>query len=454
MPGPRPTTSIQLLGLFLNGCLLVLEPRQYRTPDASAADANASDTGEAGPACTSDHPVLCGATCVDTATDPAHCGGCNIRCPGGPNATPACRAGQCALECNPGFENPNGMPGDGCEAMVSLGTPTPYATSAGPSAVTIADFDGDGLQDVAVACSSANAVMVLWNSGGGTLSTPTSVRTDAAPHALAAGRLRSTSAQTDLVTAYASTITVLLAQPGRTLVPHSTSHVAASSLALGRIDAEDDALDLVASDSAEGVATVHRGNNVGSFTSASNATAGAGAGAVALLDWNGDRLTDVAVANERANNVSILTNTGMAMLRAGATLPVGLRPVAIVAEDFDRDRRPDLATANADDDTVSVLVNTGTSWVSRTAFVVGSRPVALAAGDVDRDGLVDLVVANRDSNDVMVFRGDGRGGFTRIATLSTGIAPAGLALGDLNGNGTLDLVVANQGSSNVSVFVR
>jgi len=52
---------------------------------------------------------------TNTNTDLQHCGGCNQPCTVA-NGTPACVAGQCTIAaCNPGFDNCNDGPSNGCE---------------------------------------------------------------------------------------------------------------------------------------------------------------------------------------------------------------------------------------------------------------------------------------------------------------------------------------------------
>jgi alpha-tubulin suppressor-like RCC1 family protein len=55
---------------------------------------------------------------TDTATSPAHCGGCRQACDG-TNGTPSCAGGACAIACMPGFENCDTRLDNGCEADLS-----------------------------------------------------------------------------------------------------------------------------------------------------------------------------------------------------------------------------------------------------------------------------------------------------------------------------------------------
>ncbi|MBL8602175.1 MAG: hypothetical protein JNK72_09630 [Myxococcales bacterium] len=60
--------------------------------------------------------VCCSNSCVETATELAHCGGCGMRCEGA-NAVTSCTNGACAIDrCNEGFANCDAQRENGCEA--------------------------------------------------------------------------------------------------------------------------------------------------------------------------------------------------------------------------------------------------------------------------------------------------------------------------------------------------
>ncbi len=66
-----------------------------------------------------DPPTRCGASCVDTTSNPRHCGSCDTVCPGGPNAQPVCVSSGCNLVCDPGYGDCDGDPTNGCEAALN-----------------------------------------------------------------------------------------------------------------------------------------------------------------------------------------------------------------------------------------------------------------------------------------------------------------------------------------------
>jgi hypothetical protein len=80
--------------------------------------------------CTSDcATTTCGSSCVDTATDPRHCGRCDNACPTAMNAVASCTGGTCGLTCASGFGDCDTNLGTGCE--VTLGSSAEHCGRCG-----------------------------------------------------------------------------------------------------------------------------------------------------------------------------------------------------------------------------------------------------------------------------------------------------------------------------------
>src|SRR5439155_23383689 len=73
----------------------------------------------------------------------------------------------------------------------------------------------------------------------------------------------------------------------------------------------------------------------------------------------------------------------------------GLWPSSVAVGDFNGDGVPDLAVANSRSDTVSVLLGGGDgTFQAPLTFAVGTSPGFVAVGDVNCDGVRDLEVAD------------------------------------------------------------
>ncbi|HEX2568383.1 MAG TPA: VCBS repeat-containing protein, partial [Polyangia bacterium] len=247
----------------------------------------------------------------------------------------------------------------GGQIQWSLGQGTSYPSGDGPSAVALADLDGDGRLDLIVAHANDNNFAVLYNRG------------DAAN--LFGGA-----------------------------VPYATG---ARPSALGTGDFDGDGRTDVAVAVADGAVNLFFNTRDGRINYVGNLNVGLSPRALAVADLDNDGQPDLMTANEGSGDVSVLLNRGHGSFLIEPHLPVGAVPTALAIRDLNGDSRPDLATVNADD-TVRVFLNSGGSgFQTETAriFQVGMRPVAVVLEDFNRDSRPDLAVANADSGNLTLL---------------------------------------------------
>jgi hypothetical protein len=79
---------------------------------------------------------------------------------------------------------------------------------------------------------------------------------------------------------------------------------------------------------------------------------------VAVADFDGDGIADLAVVNHDSQSVSVLLAPGKSLHEPLTVYAGAAGPLALVAADFDDDGRPDLAIANEISDTVNIFLNT------------------------------------------------------------------------------------------------
>ena len=86
-------------------------------------------------------------------------------------------------------------------------------------------------------------------------------------------------------------------------------------------------------------------------------------------DFNGDGVQDLAVANQLANNVSILLGNGDGTFQAARNFGAGNSLQSVAVGDFNGDGMQDLAVANPGSNNVWLLIN---NTPTRPTKVLGS----------------------------------------------------------------------------------
>jgi hypothetical protein len=125
----------------------------------------------------------------------------------------------------------------------------------------------------------------------------------------------------------------------------------------------------------------------------------------------------------------------------------------VVLGSFDEDGITDAVVLNRGTKSFSLLKGTGTGGFlnpqpERTVFL-GVSPTAIVAGHFTTDDELDLAVLSTQGNTLLVFKGDGRGGFSRVFTTGAGNQPTGISVEDVSRpggggpDGLQDLLIGN-----------
>ena len=255
----------------------------------------------------------------------------------------------------------------------TFGSQTTFASGLGPVSVAAGDFNEDGLPDLAIAnASSASAfnggstVSILLNLDGGTFGSPTPFTVGQQPELVAVADLNGDGHLDLAVANYVdNTVSVLLGTGLGTFSAQTTVHVQLGPQAVAVADFNEDGHpDLAVANWGSGIShtvSVLLGLGDGGFGPQTAFTVGVGPTAVAAADLNGDGHADLAVANYGANGngntISVLLGLGDGGFGGQTTFAVGSAPWAVAVGDFNGDGRPDLAVANDDAlGTVSILL--------------------------------------------------------------------------------------------------
>ncbi|MFZ0821404.1 MAG: FG-GAP-like repeat-containing protein [Candidatus Acidiferrales bacterium] len=360
-----------------------------------------------------------------------------------------------------------------------------FAAGTAPSQISLLqNFFGNGEQDVAVAQGGGDTVTVLGApasgpngtlpqifgpipapAGAGNITALTSGCLDNSnPCAIPFVAFATFNSTTNVAAAYI--ITGGVSGPSSpTLISNAglSSQPPVTAMAAGDFNC-DGKTDLAFAIGNGSEVLVFSGNGAGTFNSPPlSIFVGLGADPVALAvaDFNGDGLPDIAVLNQGNNEVGILINNANASACPAAPLsfatlagyPTGLtQPIGMTVGDFNNDGKPDIAVASPfglNPSAIAILLNQGGGVFPNTAgatiplsFLIG--PIATA--DFNGDGNLDLAVPiGFDFDTVQILTGDGKGNFatTNPPTFAAGLNPTSLVVADFNGDGKPDIAVAD-----------
>jgi hypothetical protein len=227
----------------------------------------------------------------------------------------------------------------------TFGSPrlTPLPGGLAPANVTLADLNGDGMEDVITSNGYNSGAIGVWLSkGDGTFQSQVTYAAGSEPRMVATGDFNG-DGKVDLVAANGY---------GNTNV------------------------------------SVFIGNGDGTFQAAVNYTVATSPLWIGVGDFNGDEKLDLAVTSY--SNLTILAGNGDGTFQSGNPLSLQAYSTQLGVNDFNRDGRLDLLVSN-DYGAVSVLTGNGNGTFQSTPVLLGSTNYNWSgAADFNEDGGVDV----------------------------------------------------------------
>ncbi|MFN0134736.1 MAG: FG-GAP repeat domain-containing protein [Phycisphaerae bacterium] len=311
------------------------------------------------------------------------------------------------------------------------------------------DIDGDGDQDLVALNAAVPGITVLLNNGDGTFGAASNFPVANSPIAIDFGDL---DVDGDLDAAVicdrlgAPNIFVLRNLGGGAFgAPEGLqSNNGPADVALGDIDGDAD-LDMVIPLGGADFVGFRRNDGTGTFTGIVGFNIAPSGGdrpvSIALFDFDNDSDLDVVVANENSDNITgIRNNNGLFTNGSIGTFPLAGadRPFVIVVGDFDGDDDRDVAVGYRGFDTpsggVNTLLNDGAGvFINPVNHAMFATVVSdLDLADLDQDGDADLLA----TNDAFAFQPDH---LTMLINGCAGIVAPPPCPGDVDGDGDIDL---------------
>ena len=329
-----------------------------------------------------------------------------------------------------------------------------FAVDLNPDAIQAIDL-GNGIVDLAVTDYSTGDVEIFVGDRNGGFTAGPILDGGSYPVAMVAGQFGDghvdliVADQGDSNTGASPGLTVFQNDgPGQFLLM-ATIPLAASPTAMVAGDFGNGNLDLAIANNLADDVSVLLGNGDGTFQSApSTYPVGNDPLAIVACSLRGKGQLDLMTANQNSGDISILLGNGDGTFQPQLLFAAATSPEGLVAADFNGDDRADLAVANGGSGDVSVLLGRGDgTFQDQVTNPVGNGPVGVVTADLNHDGHLDIITTNYYANDISVLMSNGDGTFQAAESFAAGDGPTALVVGDFNGDGRLDVAVADSGDN-------
>ena len=365
------------------------------------------------------------------------------------------------------------------QAQLTFDAGVSFATGTQPTGLTTADFNGDGIDDLATTVRAPDRLEVYLGTGSGfVLSQSISFAGDSPSSVVALDA--DNDGDMDLAVTLSddlpNAVQLLLNVSGTmSLVgsPVDVGGIKPTHIASGDFDG-DGLDDVVTSNEGDDSVSVLRSTGSG-FALVSNRSTQEGASHIATGDFDKDGNLDVVVACAGWHAVVVYYNQGGGDL-SGPFQQMGSSGVldsdGVTVGDFDGDGDLDIAGsfsappglsnlhfALAFENLQGIVAGTFIFGGAHHEFTMGDTGAGMASADFNGDGLADMAVANRFSGDLSIFESLGHvpGGLEfgdAALLLPAGLSPDHLVAGDFDGDGVDDLALTNLVSNTISFYIN
>ena len=312
------------------------------------------------------------------------------------------------------------------------------------SSTLVADFNRDGKEDV------ATSNVLLLGNGDGTFQPASTFRSDEAAAALVADfdgdGIPDLALTTPGPEENSSQLSIQLGNGDgtfRALVAYPDGFNA-FELVVGDFN-RDGKSDLVSTNVTDNTISVFLGQGDGKFQPRVTYETGVSPSSLRVADFNGDGQQDLVMATcgssgSCVSTLNLLFGNGDGTFQAHRDIDLGIFQGPLAVGDFNQDGKTDLIATNSG--AVGVFLGNGDGTLQPPLqYSTGGVVRYLTTEDFNGDGNLDLIISRDDLGSMTLLLGNGDGSFRRDNDyVGSGVHPA--AVGDFNADGKRDLVFA------------
>lgn len=322
---------------------------------------------------------------------------------------------------------------------------------------TVADFDGDGLADLAAACYPDSAYVVM-GQGTGLFGAGAFYPVQNVPSSIATSDLNADGKFDLAITNRSSDSVSVLLNTGNGSFPNATHYGTSDwpdNVVLADIFLDGRPSMVVVNRGVDNLSygmNIFRNNGDGTFAKWGDGAAQFPGYSVAVGQLNADGLPDLLLSGNL--RVKAFLNTGDSFIE-GVESSADPRATAAVVADLNGDGRDDVAYRGIQTISVMLRLDSGAFFEAGHYDVAEchSFPCPFAAADLTGDGKPELLVGQSMMGHVNVLVNDGLGNFIAPLVVREGMAITDVSIADLNGDLRTDVVITDDLSNTVSVML-
>lgn len=204
----------------------------------------------------------------------------------------------------------------------------------------------------------------------------------------------------------------------------------------------------------DGNVTVLTNDGTGNFTTETPIeTHGRGGKTCATADINGDGVLDLLIGAHQSEELILLLGDGEGSFVYGQSYPVTGKPWLVGAGDLNGDGHLDVAVVNWVSEDLNIMIGDGQGNFSEpTVYHVGGRLVSVDLGDLDGDSDLDVVVSSYEGKMFKVYENQGDGVLINPRILNATASGSCVVIYDRDNDGDVDMAGVDEVDDWIFIF--